>query len=82
MYGVLSRKLSPIFIKRSSDPKSRHADFTEVLNSERQVQPSVRFMCLYILDLAGTAARLDPQDRSATADNDKRVLPSRKHAHG
>ena len=82
MYGVLSSKLNHIFLKRSSDPKSRHVDFTEVLNSEIQVQPSVRLMYLYILDLAGTAARLDPRDRSATADNDKRVLPSRKRAHG
>ncbi len=82
MYGVLSSKLNHTFIKRSSDPKSRHVDFTEVFNSESQVQPSMRLMYLYILDLAGSAARLDPQDRHATADTEKWVPPSRKRAHG
>ncbi len=82
MYGCLSSKLNHTFIRRSSDPKSRHLDFTQVFNSEIQVQPSVRLMYLYLLVLAGSAARLDPQDRPATADKEKWVLPMRKRPHG
>ncbi len=82
MYGVLSSKLNHTFIKSSSDPMSRHMDFTDVFNSEDQLRPSVRLMYLYMLDLAGSAARLNPEERPATADIDKRAPPSRKRAHG
>ena len=34
-----------------------------------------------MLDLAGSAARLNPQERAATADIDKRTPPSRKRGH-
>ena len=81
MYGILSSKLNHTFVKRPSDPKSRHLDFTDVFNSENQLQPSVRLMYLYMLNLAGSAARLDPQERPATADVNKWVPPSRKRAH-
>ncbi len=80
MYGVLSSKLNHTFVKRPSDPKSCHVDFTDVFNAEKQLKPSVRLMYLYILYLAGRADRLNPQERPATADADKWVPTSRKRA--
>ncbi len=81
MYGVLSNKLNHTFIKRPSDANSHHVDIRHTFNFEKQLQPSLRLMYLYMLDLAGSAARLDPQERPATADRDKRGPPSRKRAH-
>ena len=82
MYGCLSSKLNHTFIRRSSNPKSRHLDFTQIFNFGIQVQPSVRLMYLYLLDLAGSAARSDPRDRPATADKEKWVVPTKKRHHG
>ena len=78
MYGVLSSKLNHTFVKRPSDPKSRHVDFTNVFNSETQQKPSVRLMYLYMLHLAAGADRLNPQERPATADADNWVPTKRK----
>ena len=80
MYGILSSKVNHTFVKRPSDPKSRHVDFTAVFDSEKQLEPSVRLMYLYMLYLAGHADRLDPQKRPATADTDKQVPVKRKRA--
>lgn len=80
MYGILSSKANHTFVKRPSDPESRHVDFTAVFDSEKQLEPSVRLMYLYMLYVAGLADRLDPQRRPATADADKWVPSKRKRA--
>ena len=80
MYGILSSKVNHTFVKRPSDPKSGHVDFTAVFDSEKQLEPSVRLMYLYMLYLAGHADRLDPQKRFAAADTDNSVPIKRKRA--
>lgn len=80
MYGIISSKVNHVFVRRPPSSTSRHVDFTEVFNSERQLQPPVRLMYLYMLHLASTAEHLDPAARPSTAPADKWVKSDRKRA--
>ena len=78
MHGILSSKRHHTFARRPADAASREADFSETMDSERQISPSIRLVYLYLLGLAQGSPMLDPRARPVTAAERKWVQVSNK----
>lgn len=78
-YGILSSKRQHVFLRRPTDPTSRHVDFTPVFDCELQTSPSLRVIYLYLLYLAKDAPKLEPTLRPSTAPGQKWVPGKASH---